>query len=170
MEGNLQAKVNRLIEIINREVVCLENFMTLLTKEQQLLAENNIQSLQNSVGEQEKAILEAEKLEKERIKLTDQIASNLKLNKEETNLSRLIQLLEESYSTQLKELQKTLLHLYQKVERQRRKNEFLIRQSMGMVDRNMKFILGVEATAPTYPRPNGKKAQAYGRKVVDRLG
>ena len=166
----MQAKINKLIEVINREVLCLEKFMQLLTKEQEILVGRDVGALQKSVEEQEKAVLEAEKLEKERIKLTDQIASNLNLSKDQASLSKLVQLLEESYSTQLKELQKTLLGLYQKVERQRRKNEFLIKQSMGMIDRGMKFILGVEAAGPTYPRPNGKVAQGSNRKVVDRLG
>lgn len=165
----MQAKINKLIDTINREVLCMQSFMTLLTEEQEFLVKNDVKSLQKSVGEQERAILEAEKLEKERIKLTDEVASALKLNKKEVNLSRLVQLVEESYSVQLKELQKTLVYLYEKVERQRRKNEFLIRQSMGMVDRNMKFILGAEDSKPTYTKPNGKMAMAHPRKMVDRL-
>ncbi len=166
----MQVKINKLIEVIKKEIACLEKFMELLAKEQEFLVINDVESLQRSVGEQERGILEAERLERERIRLTDEIASGLKLGKEEINIAKLIQLLEESYSIQLKDLQKTLLHLYEKVERQRRKNEFLIRQSMGIIDRSMKFMLGVEATGPTYPKPNGKTAGSTERKVIDRLG
>lgn len=176
----MQARINKLIEVINKEATCLENFMTLLTEQQEFLVNNDVKSLQKSVGKQKRAILEVERLERERIKLTDQTAASLKLNKSEANLSKLVQLVEESYSARLQELQRTLLHLYQKVERQRRKNEFLIRQSMGMVDRNMKFILGVDTSKPAYPKPiNGKALNrmvgnrvmwGYSRKAIDRLG
>ena len=165
----MQVKINKLIDTINKEVLCMQNFMTLLTEEQEFLVKGDIKSLQKSVGEQERTILEAEKLERERIRQTDEVALTLKLKKDEVNLSKLVQLVEESYSVQIKELQRTLVHLYEKVERQRRKNEFLIRQSMGMVDRNMKFILGVEDSKPTYTKPNGKTAVAHPRKMVDRL-
>ena len=168
----MQVKVNRLIDIINKEVTCLESFMALLTEEQKFLVENDVDSLRKSVGQQERTILQAENLEKERIKLTDGIAKSLNLKKDEASISKLVQLLEESYSVQLKELQKTLFSLYQKVERQRRKNEFLIKQSMGIIDRGIKLFLGAESSSPTYAKPsnkpNDKKALGYGRKMINR--
>ena len=100
----MSSLVSQLIEAINRESKCLEKFLTLLSEEQKFLVENDVDSLRSSIGDQEKAIRDARKLEDERIKLTDSLAEKLKIDKGEVNISKLIELVEESYSTKLREL------------------------------------------------------------------
>lgn len=140
--------VSQLIEVINRENLCLEKFLNLLSEEQKLLMQNDVHSLRKSIEDQDKIIGDARKLEQERIKLTDTLAEKLKMDKDQINMSKLIELVEESYSTKLRELQSTLSSLYAKLERQRKKNEFLIRQSMKYVDRGINFFSGLEGREP----------------------
>ena len=135
--------VSQLVEVIRQEIICLEKFLTLLTEEQECLVDNEVDSLRRCIQDQEKTIGEAQKLEEARIKLTDSLAEKLKIDKGEVNMSKLIELMEESYSTKLRELQSILFTLYAKLERQRKKNEFLIRQSMKYVDKSMKIFLGL---------------------------
>ncbi len=136
--------MSQLVEVINSEILCLERFLVLLSEEQKSLVEKDIGSLRKSVEEQEKTIREERKLAETRIRLTDSLAGKLKIDQGEVNLSRLIELVEESYSAELRELQSTLAYLYAKLERQRKKNEFLIKQSMKYVDKSLKAFLGLE--------------------------
>jgi len=140
----LNTLVSQLIEVIQREILCLEKFLTLLSEEQKFLVENDVDSLRRSIEKQDEAIRDERQLEETRIKLTDSLAGKLKIGKEEVNISKLIELVEESYSTDLRELQSTLASLYARLERQRKKNEFLIRQSMKYVDKSIKVFLGLE--------------------------
>ncbi|MCK4384944.1 MAG: flagellar protein FlgN [candidate division Zixibacteria bacterium] len=146
----MSLQVSQLIEVINKEILCLEKFLTLLTEEQKFVVENDIDSLQKLVEEQEKTIRDERKLEDERIKLTDSLAEKLKIDKADVNISRLIELVEESYSTKLRELQSTLASLYAKLERQRKKNEFLIKQSMKYLDKSINIFSGLEGRDINY--------------------
>lgn len=140
----MNSLVSHLTEVFHKEIVCLEKFLVLLSEEQKSLVENEFDSLRRCIGEQEKTIGEARKLEEERIKLTDSLAEKLKVDKDEVKLSKLIELVEESYSAKLREVQSTLFALYAKLERQRKKNEFLIKQSMKYVDKSMKVFSDLE--------------------------
>ena len=162
--------VSQLIEVINKEISCLERFLTLLSEEQEFLVEKDIDSLRKSIEEQEKTIQDERKLEEARIKLTDSLAGNLKIDKEEVNISKLIELVEESYSTELRQLQSTLASLYAKLERQRKKNEFLIRQSMKYVDKSIKVFLGLQRRGPGQFASGQQNQDAYSRKVAVRTG
>jgi uncharacterized protein YeeX (DUF496 family) len=146
----LSSLVSQLIQVIKREIVCLERFLTLLSEEQRALVENDVDSLQKSIEDQEKTIWDARKLEEDRINLTDRLAEKLKIDKDQVNISKLIELVEESYSTKLRELQSTLSSLYAKLERQRKKNEFLIKQSMRCVDQSIKVFLDLNKKAKGY--------------------
>jgi ABC-type phosphate transport system auxiliary subunit len=141
----LNPLVSQLIAVIQREISCLERFLTLLSEEQRFMVENDIGSLRKSMKEQDEAIRDQRQLEEARIKLTDSLAGKLKIGKKEINISKLIELVEESYSTELRELQSTLACLYARLERQRKKNEFLIRQSMKHLDKSIEVFLGLKS-------------------------
>ena len=140
----MSSLVSQLVEVIHKEIVCLEKFLNLLSEEQRLLMENEVDSLRRCIGDQTKTMVEAVKLEEDRVKLTDCLAEKLKIDKNQVRMSQLIELVEESYSVKLRELQSTLFALYAKLERQRKKNEFLIKQSMKYVDKSMKIFLDLE--------------------------
>jgi iron-sulfur cluster repair protein YtfE (RIC family) len=146
----------------------LEKFLTLLSEEQKLLVEEDAGSLRISIEDQEKAIREAQKLEEVRIKLTDALAEKLKIDRKEINISKLIELVEESYSAKLRELQSTLASLYGKLERQRKKNEFLIKQSMKYVDKSIKIFLGLEGEKDSYSVSQEKDAKIKYEKLAAR--
>ena len=166
----MSSLVSGLIEVINKEGKCLEKFLTLLSEEQKFLVENDVDSLRRSVEDQEKTIRDARKLEDERIKLTDSLAEKLKIDKDEVSISKLIELVEKSYSTKLRELQNTLSSLYARLERQRKKNEFLIKQSMKYVDKSVKVFLGLERRDPSYSVSQQKNKKLHPEKAVARMG
>ena len=162
--------MSQLIEVINSEILCLEGFLTLLSEEQRFLVEKDIDSLGKCIKEQEKSIRDQRELEEARIKLTDSLTAKLKIGKGEVNISKLIELVEESYSTELRELQGTLASLYAKLERQRKKNEFLIKQSMKYVDKSIKVFLGLERGDPGQLVYGEHNQEAHSEKVTVRSG
>jgi hypothetical protein len=166
----LNRLVSQLIEVINSEILCLEGFLNLLSEEQRFLVEKDIDSLGKCIEEQAKTIRDQRELEEARIKLTDSLAAKLKIDKQEVNISKLIELVEESYSTELRELQGTLASLYAKLERQRKKNEFLIKQSMRYADKSIKVFLGLERKDPGQLVYRQRDQQAYSEKVALRSG
>lgn len=165
----MNSLVSQLIEVINKEITCLERFLILLSEEQKFLVENDTDSLQKSVKDQQKIIWDAQKLEEDRIKLTDCLAERLKIEKGEVNISKLIELVEESYSAKLRELHSTLSSLYAKLERQRKKNEFLIRQSMKYVDQSIKIFLGLEKEDPNYSASQRRNQKVQTEKTTTQL-
>ncbi|MFQ6003689.1 MAG: flagellar protein FlgN [Candidatus Zixiibacteriota bacterium] len=166
----MNSLVSQLIEVINRESKCLEKFLTHLSEEQEFLVKKDIDSLRRSIKDQGKTIREARKLEETRLKLTDDLAEKLKIDKDDVNMSKLIELVEESYSAKLRELQSTLSSLYAKLERQRKKNEFLIKQSMKYVDKSIKVFSGLEGRDQSYSVSQQKNKKAQSERVVVGMG
>lgn len=165
----MSSLVSQLIEVINKEITCLERFLSLLSQEQKFLVENDIDSLQRSGNDQQRIIWDARKLEEHRIKLTDCLAEKLKIERGEVNISKLIELVEESYSAKLRELHSTLSSLYAKLERQRKKNEFLIRQSMKYVDQSIKIFLGLEKEDQNYSASQRRNQKVQTEKITTQL-
>jgi hypothetical protein len=137
----LEKHVIGLIELIQKEVDSLENFLQLLTEEEEYLINNRFDQLVESIQKQEQSIIRAKQLEKERMEMTARLSEGINFNQERASLSKLIQLLDSSYSSKLEELQKTLLELHRKVEAQRDRNEELIKESMGYIDRDIIFLM-----------------------------
>lgn len=158
-----------LIELIHKEVDSLENFLRLLTEEEECLINNRFDLLGESIHKQEQAIIQAKQLEKNRREITAWLSKDLKIDHEKTSLSKLIQLLDSSYSSKLDELQKTLLELHRKVEIQRKKNEELIKESMGYIDHGIKFLID---TSPTSYLKDSSKNQGKAKPslILDKVG
>jgi hypothetical protein len=145
--GNLEKQIVNLIELIHKEVSSLENFLKLLAEEERCLINNRFDLLEESIRKQEQAITQAKQLEEIRKEITSWLSKDLKIEHEQPTLSKLIQLLDSSYSSKLNELQKTLLDLHRKVETQRKRNEELIKKSIGCRDHDIKFLIDVSPTS-----------------------
>jgi hypothetical protein len=165
----LEKDVIGLIELIQKEVDSLENFLWLLTEEEECLINNRFNQLQESIHKQEQAILRAKQLEKERMEMTAWLSAGVNFNQERTSLSKLIQLLDSSYSSKLEELQKTLLELHRKVEAQRDRNEELIKESMGYIDRDI-IILMDDSPTSYLKEPSNNPGKVKPSLVLNKAG
>jgi hypothetical protein len=165
----LEQQVLSLIRLIHKEVDSMENFLKLLTEEQECLVNNHFDRLEESILKQEQALIQAKQLEKERMEITSCLFKDSKVDQKKASLAKLTQLLNSSHSSKLEELQKTLLDLHRKVEIQREKNEELIKDSMSYIDRSISLL-----TDPPYvtylkePPPN--RAKVKHPLVLDRVG
>lgn len=165
----MEKQVIRLIELIQKEVDSLENFLWLLTEEEECLINNRFDQLEESIHKQEQVIIRAKQLEKERMEITAWLSKGINFNQEKTPLSKLIQLLDSSYSSKLEELQKTLLELHRKVEAQRDKNEELIKESMGYIDRDIIFLMDNSPTS-YLKEPSNKPGKVKPSLVLNKVG
>ena len=165
----MEQQVLNLIKLIHKEADSLENFLKLLTEEEECLVNNSFDRLEESILKQEQALIQARQLEKERIEITSCLFKCFKLDQKKDSLNKLVQLVDSSHSSKLEELQKTLLDLHRKVEIQREKNEELIKDSMSYIDQNIRFL-----AEP--PRSSYLKASSHDRLrakpplVLDRVG
>lgn len=165
----MEKDVISLIELIQKEVDSLENFLWLLTEEEECLINNRFDQLQESIHKQEQAILRAKQLEKERMEMTARLLAGVNFNQERTSLTKLIQLLDSSYSSKLEELQKTLLELHRKVEAQRDKNEELIKESMGYIERDIIFLMD-DSTTTYLKEPSNNPGEVKPFLVLNKAG
>jgi len=165
----LEQQVLSLIKLIHKEVDSLENFLKLLTEEQECLVNNHFDRLEESILKQEQALIQAKQLEKERMEITSWLFKGFKVDQKRASLTKLVQLLDSSHSSKLEELQKTLLDLHRKVEIQREKNEGLIKDSMSYIDRSIRFL--VEPPYVSYLKePSHNRVKAKPPLVLDRVG
>ena len=165
----MEKQLVNLIELINKEVNSLESFLRLLTEEEECLINNRFDLLERSIHQQEQAISQAKRLEKNRKEITAWLSKDLKLVHEEPSISKLVQLLDSSYSSRLNELQKTLLELHRKVEIQRKINEELIRESMEHIDSSIKFLIDTSSTS--YLKNSAKnQGKAKASLILDKVG
>jgi len=165
----LEQQVLSLIKLIHKEVGSLENFLNLLTEEQECLINNRFGRLEESIIKQEQALIQAKQLEKERMKITSWLFKDFKIDQRKGSLTKLIQLLDSSHSSKLEELQKTLVDLHRKVEIQRERNEELIKDSMSYIDRSIKFLM--EPSPVSYLRnPSHNQGKVMPPLVLDKVG
>ncbi len=165
----MEQPVLSLIKLIHKEVDSLENFLNLLTEEQECLMSNRFGCLEESIIKQEQALIRARELEKERVKVTCLLSKDFKIDQGESSLTKLIQLLDSSHSSKLEELQKTLVDLHRKVEIQREKNEELIRDSLSYIDRSIERLR--ETSGFSYLRdPSHSQGKVTPPLVLDKVG
>lgn len=165
----MEKQILNLIELIHKEVSSLENFLRLLAEEERCLINNRFDLLEESIRKQEQAITQAKQLEEIRKDITVWLSKDLKIEHEQPTLSKLIQLVDSSYSSKLNELQKTLLDLHRKVEAQRKRNEELIKKSIGSRERDLKFLIG--ASPNSYLKDSiNDQGKAKPSLILDKVG
>jgi hypothetical protein len=141
------------METVGQEVKSLEHFLALLLDQEDLILNNKFSSLSRSWEKQKEALSLAKSLERRRLLITDRLSEKFKVDKYKFNLCLLSDLLEESYSAKIEELQRVLFDLYRKVENQKEKNQRLIRESSGFLtpgekaNHNSLILIPVKAKA-----------------------
>ncbi len=136
----VQSLYNKLVEIVEEEALCLERFLSLLVDQQKYLVENDIDSLKEGVSHQQEIINRIKMLEKSRGQLVSRFSESLDLNPRDITISSLARKAEGQIADKLLGLQNALLSLHQKIEKARRKNEFLIEHSMKYIEGTIRLI------------------------------
>ena len=130
----------KIVDVVNREASCLEEFLNLLIDQQKFLVENDIENLKDGVAKQQQIISKVKALEKNRAQLVAQYSAGNDLNPKDVTISNLARRAEGEIADKLLGLQSTLMSLHQKIEKAKRKNEFLIEHSMKYIEGTIRLI------------------------------
>lgn len=164
----MQSFVSELIRILQEEVGSLHKLLELVDEEQETLVRNDAEGLASNVARQEALLGEAEALERRRLEVTEALSRHLRVAPEELTISRLMDLVEEAHSAEIRKLQHTLLDAYQKIEEANRDNELLIRQSMEYITRTLDVLTAYPTRERTYERSGHvREVQHRPPKMVD---
>lgn len=125
---------------MEREAACLEEFLELLVNQQKYLVDNDIENLKSGVSRQQEIINQIKELEKSRLGIVACYSETQKLNPGDVTISSLARQAGGEMADKLMELQNSLLSLHQKIEKAKRKNEFLIEHSMKYIEGTIRLI------------------------------
>ncbi len=156
-----------LIKIVAREVEHLDRLLGLMTEQQVHLVQSDVPAVEENVRQQEQALQRLRELERERLRLLDQLSAHVPDDSEALTLSRLSTILSGTYAEQLDKLRGTLTSAAANIQRVRRQNELLIDRSMLHIRETMRLIAGRSDDGSSYaPR----SAQNAGAGLINRLG
>jgi len=136
----VQTLYNKLVDIIDEEALCLERFLALLVDQQKYLVENDVDSLKEGVSHQQEIIKRIKALEKNRGQIVNRFSESMDVNPGDVTISSLARKAEGEIADKLLDLQNSLLSLHQKIEKAKRKNEFLIEHSMKYIEGTIRLI------------------------------
>ncbi|MBD3380738.1 MAG: hypothetical protein GF404_00935 [candidate division Zixibacteria bacterium] len=152
-------------EIVEQEAVCLEEFLKLLVAQQKYLVENDIDQLKAGVDRQQELIDRVKNLEKNRFEVLANYSRQHDLDPAEITITRLANQAEGKIADKLLKLQNSLMSLHSKIEKAKRKNEFLIEHSMKHIEGTIKLIAGKNGTGSDYS-PHEKKGNLMVSKTI----
>ena len=122
------------------EAACLTEFLNLLVNQQKYLVENDIDNLKQGVSRQQEIINQIKSLERSRTNLVSRYCDEKGLSPQDVTISSLARSADGRIADKLIELQNSLLSLHQKIEKAKRKNQFLIEHSMKYIEGTIKLI------------------------------
>ena len=150
----MESLTNKLTDIVSREVAQFENFLRLLTDQQDYLVSNDLENLQRVVKEQEKAIIATRELEKSRMLVIAEISERIGDDPNNLTLSRITRILSQPQAGKLERMQKTLTDLHARISKVKSKNEFLIRKSMEYIEGTVRLLASGADNVSTYGDKN----------------
>jgi FlgN protein len=155
----------KIADIVEQEAACLEEFLTLLVNQQKYLVDNDIESLRDGVTRQQEIISRIKGLEKNRSSLVVKYSDSNDLDPEDVTISGLARRADGAIADKLMELQNSLLSLHQKIEKAKRKNEFLIEHSMKYIEGTIKLIAEKSTPVNDYAPHNKQESLIVSRTV-----
>ncbi len=130
----------KIIDVVEEEALCLEEFLRLLVDQQKYLVENDLENIKSGVSRQQELIDRVKALEKSRTQLVAKYSETANLKPDDITMSGLARRVGGEMADKLMELQNSLMSLHQKIEKAKRKNQFLIEHSMKYINGTIRLI------------------------------
>ena len=108
--------ISSLVGVIEKEVENFQRLLETLGREQSALVRHEIGELEAAIGDQQGLAEEAAALEKERMRITQQLSSSPKEDEGSLTMARLIDRLQEPQAECLREMRETLIDLQDKIQ------------------------------------------------------
>lgn len=158
--------VNQLIDIISREAVVFETFLTLLEQQKQLLLTNDVAGLTNNTAAQQEALMESKRLNQERVRLIAELQQSYDIEGD-FGLSRLLELVDQAQAERLTQLRDLIFNLNDEITDVRNANVLLLNQSREYINKTMMMLSQLNHPERTYSR-TGNEPTRGDAVAVDR--
>ncbi len=168
-DKDLSSVLSDLCELIEREIEAFNWLMSLLKEQKRIIGDGELEGFKENLMRQEETIAKARFLKQDRINKMKTIALKLSIPSEGLTMIKLIQSVQEQYSSRLKELRDTLITLAGRINWVTKDNRYLIERSLNTVDKNLKIIVGAAEKNHLYLKQNGPKGSIRSESSVKRI-
>lgn len=155
---------NKLILLLNRTLALYQTLLESGRKKRDILTEADARQLELLTNREDVLLIEAGKLEIERVTLVQKIAARLAVD--EASLSCLCQYADSETAPKLQNLSGQLAQVTQELAKINEINTKLIRQSLELINFNIN-ILSQSSVGPTYAPEGRSTAPGAGRILLD---
>ncbi len=149
----MERELKELINILNAEYDVFVKYLEKLSEQQQYLIENDLDGVKASIEKINILAQNAVNLETGRRRIIETLSEKLAMNPDDITIGKLIENLKGPNFEELEELKNTILDIYAKVNRHKKRNELLIEQSMGIIRQTMDYILQAGNPKAIYDNP-----------------
>ena len=160
-------QVKRLTEILEKEISLHSGLLKLLKEEQTILVDLQFENLEENLLSQFDCVEQIKIQEEGRIKLVDEIKDTAGNGNGEMNVDLILELVEdEREKEKLSYAKDRLKELLRDINKINDSNDFLIKNSLSFIEKNIKLILEGTDKEQFYGETNKKKKNVHG-KVLD---
>ncbi len=163
---SLSEMVEKLIESLSTEAVVFEKFLKLLSQQQEMLVNNDIDGLNSVTGLQREKVAQSQLLNQRRDKLVAEIKSANTIEGD-LNVSMLLEHVDEHQGGRLIQLREIIQSLTQKIGEVRNQNAMLLNRSKEYILRTMELLSKINNPDSGYAA-NGETVENSSSVAVDR--
>jgi len=163
---SLSEMVEMLVETLSTEAVVFEDFLKLLTQQQEMLVNNDIDGLNSVTGLQHQKVAQSQLLYQRRDKLVAEINSANAIEGD-LNVSKLLEHVDEHQGGRLIQLREIIQSLTQKIGEVRNQNAMLLNRSKEYILRTMELLSKINNPDSGYAA-NGETVENGSSVAVDR--
>lgn len=167
-DKHADAILQRLIRILSKEIVIYTKLLTVLEEKQQAIVSGEIEKLHSATENEQAALSEAKKTEKERKLTLGTLANSSSDLKNIESLRQLISVVEYKYNQRLNEIRDSLKNILEKVSLKNDQNKFLLSHSIDFVQTMIKDLLSSRETMSDLYTANGGNLDPKYLAMLDR--
>ena len=143
---------NKFLCLLEEETGFYQLLLLVVQKENGAVVDLKLKELNEAAKEKENLLLKIQILEEQRQRMLERVADSIGCPLQGLTLSKLSQLIEEPYSTRLKECNSNLLSLIQSIQEVNNSNKSLIVHSLKLVGSSLSLLDSLIAPIPVYCR------------------
>ncbi|RKY85527.1 hypothetical protein DRQ09_07150 [candidate division KSB1 bacterium] len=162
----MKEKIEQLQKVLEEEIVNYKKLLTLLLKERKLLTEANVEVLENNLKEQEKVFTVIDRLECERFSILEELSKEILGDSfENTTIDELFSRIPDS--DRLKNIRNRLKELVRDIIKINNNNDFLIRNGLSFIEKNIEAFFGVDGREDLYHPGKFKLKKKNAKNIIN---
>ncbi len=161
--------IDQLIVLIKKEEEILSIFLDCLSRQKEYIIANKIDEFDQTVLEEEKLILAIRDIERGRVEIIKSIANSADAAHDELTLTRLIEMNLGRSSDELRNLKRTLTNLIEKIKKANRINQYLIKRSLSLIQKNINWFIDDNNLNVIYLPDGSRKLNELGNLLIDKV-